>query len=68
LRWEKYRYYLPRQTADDVDESLSAGIAHVRTTRLLVVALQFDDERTATRFERYLKTGSGRAFTKRRFE
>jgi putative endonuclease len=34
----------------------------------LVVALQFDDERTATRFERYLKTGSGRAFAKRHFE
>ena len=31
----------------------------------LVVALEFADARLAGRFERYLKTGSGRAFAKR---
>jgi predicted GIY-YIG superfamily endonuclease len=33
----------------------------------LVVAIAFQTEREAARFERYLKTGSGRAFTKRHF-
>ncbi len=33
----------------------------------LVVALKFADTATATRFERYLKTGSGRAFATRHF-
>lgn len=33
----------------------------------LVVSLQFADATTAARFERYLKTGSGRAFAKRHF-
>jgi len=33
----------------------------------LVVTLEFRNEETATRFERYLKSGSGRAFAKRHF-
>ena len=33
----------------------------------LVVSLEFTDATTAARFERYLKTGSGRAFAKRHF-
>jgi hypothetical protein len=33
----------------------------------LVVQLEFADEQTARRFERYLKSGSGRAFAKRHF-
>jgi predicted GIY-YIG superfamily endonuclease len=33
----------------------------------LVVSLEFADARIAGRFERYLKTGSGRAFAKRHF-
>lgn len=33
----------------------------------LVVSLEFADAPTAWRFERYLKTGSGRAFAKRHF-
>jgi putative endonuclease len=33
----------------------------------LVVQLEFEDERTAQRFERYLKSGSGRTFAKRHF-
>jgi putative endonuclease len=31
-------------------------------------AIEFADEETALRFERYLKSGSGRAFAKRHFE
>jgi len=33
----------------------------------LLVHIEFPDEPTARRFERYLKSGSGRAFTKRHF-
>ena len=33
----------------------------------LVVAIEFIDERTAVRFEKYLKSGSGRAFANRQF-
>jgi hypothetical protein len=33
-----------------------------------VVSLEFPNERTATRFEKYLKSGSGRAFAKRHFD
>lgn len=33
----------------------------------LVVSLEFTDAKSASRFERYLKTGSGRAFAKRHF-
>ena len=32
------------------------------------VVIQFPDEKTAARFERYLKSGSGRAFARRHFE
>jgi predicted GIY-YIG superfamily endonuclease len=33
----------------------------------LVVSIEFRTEREAVRFEKYLKTGSGRAFAKRHF-
>jgi putative endonuclease len=33
----------------------------------LVVSLEFPDEGTAAHFEKYLKSGSGRAFAKRHF-
>ena len=33
----------------------------------IVVSLHFRDEQSALRFERYLKSGSGRAFARRRF-
>jgi hypothetical protein len=33
----------------------------------VVVSLEFDDGAAARRFERYLKSGSGRAFAKRHF-
>jgi putative endonuclease len=32
------------------------------------VVIEFSNERSAIRFERYLKSGSGRAFAKRHFE
>ena len=34
----------------------------------LHVVIEFSDEKRAIRFERYLKSGSGRAFAKRHFE
>jgi putative endonuclease len=34
----------------------------------LHVSIEFSDEPRALRFERYLKSGSGRAFAKRHFE
>ena len=34
----------------------------------LHVVVEFSDEDTAVRFERYLKSGSGRAFAKRHFK
>jgi putative endonuclease len=33
----------------------------------IIVAIRFDNERKARAFEKYLKTGSGRAFMKRHF-
>ena len=33
----------------------------------LVVSIEFTDERRALAFEKYLKSGSGRAFAKRHF-
>ena len=33
----------------------------------LVVSIEFRTERSAVRFEKYLKSGSGRAFAKRHF-
>lgn len=33
----------------------------------IVVSLEFPNERMAVRFEKYLKSGSGRAFAKRHF-
>jgi predicted GIY-YIG superfamily endonuclease len=39
-----------------------------RRTWQLHVTIEFSDEQSACRFERYLKSGSGRAFAKRHFE
>ena len=43
---------------------------HTATRRpwQLHVVIEFSDEPRAIRFERYLKSGSGRAFAKRHFE
>jgi putative endonuclease len=40
----------------------------VMPSRHLHVVIAFSDEARAIRFERYLKSGSGRAFAKRHFE
>jgi putative endonuclease len=39
-----------------------------RRPRQLHVVIEFSDEKRAIRFERYLKSGSGRAFARRHFE
>jgi putative endonuclease len=43
---------------------------HTATNRpwKLLVAIEFSNEPAAMRFERYLKSGSGRAFAKRHFD
>ena len=45
---------------------LSAHTAEHRPWRTLVV-IEFDEEEPALKFERYLKTGSGREFARRHF-
>jgi predicted GIY-YIG superfamily endonuclease len=48
------------------NEGLSHHTARYKPWRL-VVSLEFSDRSTAARFERYLKSGSGRAFARRHF-
>ena len=52
-----------------VDTHNSGGSAYTAPYRpwRLVVAIEFATERQAVAFERYLKTGSGRAFARRHF-
>jgi predicted GIY-YIG superfamily endonuclease len=45
---------------------LSPHTAAARPWKYLVV-VEFDDEGSAAKFERYLKTGSGREFARRHF-
>jgi putative endonuclease len=60
--------------SSDVDARLAAHNAgrcsHTASRRpwQLHVVIEFSDEQRAIRFERYLKSGSGRAFAKRHFE
>jgi predicted GIY-YIG superfamily endonuclease len=44
-----------------------SGVTTANRPWSLVVSFEFTDATTAGRFERYLKSGSGRAFAKRRF-
>jgi predicted GIY-YIG superfamily endonuclease len=44
-----------------------SGVTRHHRPWALVVSLEFTYATTAARFERYLKTGSGRAFAKRHF-
>jgi putative endonuclease len=44
-----------------------SGYTAVHRPWSVVVVVEFLDERTAVSFERYLKSGSGRAFAKRHF-
>jgi putative endonuclease len=59
--------------ASDVAERLavhnSGGSIHTTRNRPwdLVVAVEFTNRESASKFERYLKSGSGRAFAKRHF-
>jgi predicted GIY-YIG superfamily endonuclease len=65
------RYYTGATT--DVQRRLavhnSGGSRHTSKLRpwQLVVSLEFSNESSALAFEKYLKSGSGRAFAKRRF-
>jgi predicted GIY-YIG superfamily endonuclease len=43
------------------------GVTTANRPWSLVVSFEFATERAARRFEKYLKTGSGRAFSKRHF-
>ena len=69
---QKPRFYIG--LSSDVDARLSdhnmGRCPHTasRRPRQLHVILKFSDEKRAIRFERYLKSGSGRAFAKRHFE
>jgi putative endonuclease len=57
---------VPRRVIDH-NEGRCAHTTRYRPWRTHVV-IEFCDEATAIRFERYLKSGSGRAFAKRHFE
>lgn len=65
------RHYVGR--THDVDNRLawhnSAPTGYTRNYRpwSVIVSVELPDESHAARFERYLKSGSGRAFAKRHF-
>lgn len=65
------RYYVGRTSdvATRVSTHNSGGSQYTATLRpwRLVVSLEFASEPNAAEFEKYLKTGSGRAFAKRHF-
>jgi putative endonuclease len=69
---QKPKFYIG--LSSDVDARLSdhnmGRCPHTASRRpwLLHVVIEFPDEKRAIRFERYLKSGSGRAFAKRHFE
>jgi predicted GIY-YIG superfamily endonuclease len=68
---EPMRHYVG--VASDVDERLAwhngGPSGHTLNHRpwRVVVSVEFPDEQAAVRFEKYLKSGSGRAFAKRHF-
>ncbi len=66
------RYYvgLSSSVTDRLAAHNEGHCPHTATHRpwQLHVSIEFADESVATRFERYLKSGSGRAFAKRHFE
>jgi putative endonuclease len=65
------RYYvgLTSEVVTRLATHNSGGSKHTAQYRpwRLVVAIEFTNESSAIAFERYLKTGSGRAFAKRHF-
>jgi putative endonuclease len=70
-RVDKARYYtgVTSNVARRLEVHNSGGSLHTAALRpwILVVSLEFANEQSAVRFERYLKSGSGRAFSKRHF-
>jgi predicted GIY-YIG superfamily endonuclease len=66
------RYYVgltddPTRRVSAHNQGRSAHTSHRANWRVHVV-IEFSTVEVAARFERYLKTGSGRAFAKRHFE
>ncbi len=65
------RYYvgLTSDVARRLETHNSGGSIHTIANRpwQLVAAIEFSNVETAVKFERYLKSGSGRAFAKRHF-
>jgi len=65
------RHYVGRAT--NVDERLewhnvaSSGYTRRHRPWRVIASIEFTDEPMAARFEKYLKSGSGRAFAKRHF-
>ena len=65
------RHYVGRAT--NVDERLewhnvaSSGYTRRHRPCRVIASIEFTHEPTAARFEKYLKSGSGRAFAKRHF-
>lgn len=66
---ERHYVGLTADLSKRVDCHNAGQNAHTATDRpwSVVVSLEFSREEAAVRFERYLKTGSGRAFSKRHF-
>jgi len=66
-----HEYYVgltsdPRARFAAHNDGLSPHTSRHRPWRTLVV-IEFDEEEPARKFERYLKTGSGREFARRHF-
>jgi putative endonuclease len=66
---DRRRHYVG--VASDVDERLTwhnggpSGYTLNHRPWCVIVSMEFPDEGSAVRFEKYLKSGSGRAFTRR---
>jgi len=69
---ETARYYvgLTSNVAEGLASHNAGQCQHTAASRpwRLHVAIEFEDQERAVRFEKYLKSGSGRAFAKRHFE
>lgn len=66
---ERYYVGLTSDVKRRIETHNSGGSQHTATLRPweFVAAIEFASEQSATVFERYLKSGSGRAFAKRHF-
>lgn len=65
------RHYVGRtvDVGDRLDSHNAGPCGYTQRHRpwRVIVSIEFPDESTAARFEKYLKSGSGRAFSKRHF-